>query len=425
MIKRNFRIEASDFAGAEGAKSSAHDMLLSIQKMIMPEDLFARKIIELPLKEASGRVVANAIRAKLDSPLFDESLRDGFALSAREYGCEKGEKNFVLMGETGAGDELHQELEKDETWKVMTGAKVPGNSVCVIPQEWCTVTEDENAITVNAHRLAGPAYIKRKGEQFQKGDIVMGVGEVLSPASLLKIGDSGWNTVRVYRRPRVCFCCSGKELIDAAANPEGAQKISSNGYLLSALLEQCGCDGHDYGIVGDEAAVLHDFFHSSLQGNFDLVLTSGGTGKGAFDLMESGFVEAGGTLICNSLDLRPGKSLIVGRKGNTLYVGLPGPPESLHTVFLEIVAPLLMALGGVKGDWPVPIEAIVQENITVKTRGSLVIKEGLLFFEGGVCRVRKVTGQERSTCDILIAPGRDHIQAGETVEVHLRQPLWG
>lgn len=423
MIKKKLRIDASDFAGAEGANSLAHDMLLSIQKMIVPQDFLPREIVELPLKETFGRVVAKEIRAKFDFPLFDESLRDGFAFSTRDPGCGAGQATFLLVGETGAGDDLNKELEKGETWRVMTGAKVPGNSVCVVPQEWCK--KNENAITVDSHRLKGASYIKKKADDFHKGDLLMGVGEVISPASLITIAGAGWSKVCVYRRPRVCFCCSGKELVDVTAIPGSAQKISSNSNLLWALIEQYGCDGHDYGIVGDEAELLHDFFRFSLQGNFDLVLTSGGTGGGAFDLVESGFVKAGGTLICNSLALRPGKSLIFGKKEKTLYVGLPGPPRSLHTVFLEMVAPLLMALRGVKDDWPVPIEAIVHEDIVVKTRGNLVIKEGLLFFDGGSCRVRQVDGNEPSTCNILIAPGRDYISAGERVEVHLRQPLWG
>lgn len=425
MIKKNLRIEASDFAGAEGVNNSAHDMLLSLQKMLVSQDCLTKKIEELPLKEALGRVVAKEIRAKLDFPLFDESLRDGFALATRDPDCEAGQATFLLVGETGAGDDLDKELEKGETWKVMTGAKVPGNSVCVVPQEWCSKNDNENAITIDTHRLAGASYIKKKADDFQKGAPIIEVGEIISPASLVKTSDSGSSKVSVYRRPHVCFCCSGKELVDVAGIPGGAQKISSNGYLLSALLEQYGCDSHDYGIVGDEAEALHDFFRSSLQGNFDLVLTSGGTGGGAFDLVENGFVEAGGTLICNSLALRPGKSLIVGRSGRTLYFGLPGPPSSLHTVFLEMVAPLLMRLRGLKEDWPVPIEAIVQEDIVVKTRGSLVVKEGLLFFDGGTCRVRLVGGNERSNCNILIAPGRDQLSAGEMVEVHLRHPLWG
>lgn len=425
MIKKKIRLEAIDFTGVKGTKISAHDMLLSLQKMIVPKNLLAKKIVELPLKETLGWVVAKEIRAKLDFPLFDESLRDGFALCTREPDCGEEQTTFILVGETGAGDDLEKHLEKNETWKVMTGAKVPGNSMCVVPQEWCKKNKNENTITVDCRRLTGPSYIKRKAEQFQKGDLIMGVGEVISPASLVKIADAGWSKVAVYSRPQVCFCCSGKELVDVAAIPGSAQKISSNGYLLSALIEQCGCDGHDYGIVGDEAGYLHDFFSSSLQDGFDLVLTSGGTGGGAFDLVESAFVEAGGTLICNSLAVRPGKSLIVGRSGETLYVGLPGPSQSLHTVFLEMVAPILMALRGVKDNWPIPIEAVVHKDIAVKTRENLVIKEGVLFFDDGLCRVRRVDGNERSTCDILIAPGRDHISAGEKVEVHLRQPLWG
>jgi molybdopterin molybdotransferase len=303
----------------------------------------------------------------------------------------------------------------------MTGGKVPENCERVIPQERCRV--NGSWVTIDSKYFVGPCHIKRKGDETQKGTLLVQEGEVILPASLVRIAEGGWHELNVYKRPKVSFCCTGKELVDSGVLPGHAQKISSNKYLLGALITQCGCLAYDYGIVGDEEKMVGKFFASSLQGAFDLVLTTGGTGGGVFDLVEKGFTDAGGTLTCTSLDLRPGKSIVAGEKNGVLYVGLPGPPSAAHTVFLEIVAPLLQEMSGVRTAGPLCIEAVADEDITFNTKGSLLIKEGILSFEGGRILVRRAGRKERSTCNLLIAPGRDEIKKGEIVEVHLRQPL--
>lgn len=417
MVKKNLKIESSSFTGNQESDISAHDMLLKIHEMLTPSQTLPHRTKRISLKNALSRVVAEEIRSQYDSPLFDESLRDGFAVANGVLVGDGDQITLDLVGETGAGDQLNVFLESHEAWKVMTGGVVPDNCARVIPQEWCTVAGSK--ITISARRLSGPRFIKRKGCDFKKNDLIACVGDVISPASISKIADCGWSDVNVYRRPRVCFCCTGKELVEGDRTLESGQKISSNQYLLSALLEKHGCLTHDYGIVADDVQAVNDFFQFSLQDRFDLVVTTGGTGGGAYDLVESGFVEAGGTLLCNSIDMRPGKSLIVGKKDGTLYVGLPGPPHAVHTVFLEVVVPLLGAFKGVKENVPPQIVAIATEKIVTKTRGALLIKEGIFTLKDGSCQARTAGKNEYSNCNLLIGPGRDVISIGERVDVHL------
>ena len=402
---------------------SAHVRLFEIRKRIFPVPMTLTRKEDVLLEDALSRVAAENLQAKLNVPHFDESLRDGFAISAGEEVACDGETCFQIAGVTGAGDVLDKALKPGEAWLVMTGGKVPGNCARIIPQEWCEVNGQR--VTIRSKYLTGPSYIKRKGEESQEGALLIEAGEVITPALLVKISEGGWNKLAVYRRPRVSFCCTGKELVESGVLPEDAQKVSSNKYLLAALIEQCGCLAHDYGIVTDEEKMVGQFFADCLDGSSDLVLTTGGTGGGDFDLVEKGFSDAGGTLTCTSLDLRPGRSIVAGEKNGVLYVGLPGPPKAAHTVFLEIVAPLLQEMSGARTTGPFCIEAFAGEDITAKTKGSLLIKEGVLSFIGGQILVRRATRKEHTNCNILIAPERDHVKKGEIVEVHLRQPLWG
>lgn len=278
MIKKNIKIESNSFKGTQESDTSVHNMLQMIHGMLTPKRVLPRRKEQVPLKDALSRVVAEEIRAQYDLPLFDESLRDGFAIAEDAIvDCDE-QITFKLVGQTGAGDQLDTFLEENETWKVMTGGVVPGNCERVIPQEWCTA--DGSRITIASHRLSGPRFIKNKGCEFKENALIAGVGDVITPASIVRLADCGWSNVTVYARPRICFCCTGKELVEGDKIPENGQKISSNQYLLSALLEQNGCQITDYGIVGDEVQAVDDFFQCSLNKDFDLILTTGGTGGG-------------------------------------------------------------------------------------------------------------------------------------------------
>lgn len=420
----NKKTECTDkcFTGIGEGEVSAHGLLMSMQRLCTQGKIQLRKTELTPLENTAGRVLAEDISAGCDAPLFDESLRDGYAIGSEDINTVKSDSSFTLVGETGAGDTLTLNLGVGQTWKVMTGGKVPDNCSRVVPQELCRVSG--HSITIDSVYLTGHTFVRRKGSHHTTGEILVASGVVISPAILVKIADAGRTEVQTYAQPRVCFCCTGKELVGAGVVPGDAQKISSNQYLLAALIKQYGCKAYNYGIVGDEESLVADFFEYSLHDNFDLVLTTGGTGGGDFDLIESGFIEAGGTVRCNSLEMRPGKSTVIGFKGKTVYVGLPGPPPAAHTVFLEIVVPLLMQMKGVESGSDCAASAIVTEEIRVKTRGSLIIKEGITCFSDGIFQVRIAGKKEYGTCNILIPPGKDCIAKGEPVEIHMREPLW-
>ncbi|BHH81812.1 molybdopterin molybdotransferase MoeA [Desulforhopalus sp. 52FAK] len=401
---------------------SAQLLLREIQSFCAKRNPGPKNTEVTPLENAAGRVLADEVSAGCDAPLYDESLRDGYAIGPLDIDAVQSASTFTLVGETGAGDSLALNLGAGQTWKVMTGGKVPGNCSCVIPQELCRISGD--LITIDRAHLTGPTFVRRKGSHHKTGDTLVATGTVISPAILVTIADAGRTDVNIYSQPRVCFCCTGKELVGAGVVPGDAQKISSNQYLLAALIKQYGCKADNYGIVGDEESLVADFFNYSLGDNYDLVLTTGGTGGGDFDLVERGFIGAGGTVTCNSLKMRPGKSTVIGFKGKTVYIGLPGPPAAAHTVFLEIVVPLLMQMKGVENVSNSVVSAVATEEIKVKTKGSLVVKEGVSCLSQGVLQVRMAGKKEFATCNVLIPPGKDYIARGEPVEIHMREPLF-
>ncbi len=78
---------------------------------------------EVSLDEARGRVVQRAVVADLDSPPFDCSAMDGYAV--RE---PAGSTGFRCVDEAGAGDARELHLAPGECVRIFTGARVPAES---------------------------------------------------------------------------------------------------------------------------------------------------------------------------------------------------------------------------------------------------------------------------------------------------------
>lgn len=420
MQQESLTLSVERLRRSAGQSTSAHAMLEELLTLLIV-DSPRSQIESVALDQALSRIVAGGVKAQCDAPLFSESLRDGYAVASSSPDKIGDDSSaYTIIGESGAGDPLECQLQPGEAWRVMTGGRIPDNCDRVVPQEDCTV--NGKILMVPASCLDLPRFIKNKASIFHHGQTLFADGHSVCTGDLISLADSGNARINVYRQPRVCFCCTGKELARSAENIGTAQKISSNQYLLQGLLEQCGCLVTDYGIVGDTEAEVQAFFHNGLNGEYDVLLTTGGTGGGAFDLVERGFLQEGGKIICNSIDLRPGKSTLFGRKKGTLYIGLPGPPHAVHTVFLELVAPLIHKIQGYVGAGHRCIEAIAADDLRAKTGGNILIKEGILFYEGGKCFVRLAGKGESGNSNLLFAPGRDHIKKGELVEVHLRRP---
>ncbi len=136
-------------------------------------------------------------------------------------------------------------------------------------------------------------------------------------------------------------------------------------------------------------------------------------------MVEKVFVEAGGEVFFNSIEMRPGKAVLFGIVGRTLFFGLPGPPYAVRTLLNELVGPALLAMQGVEGSWPKEVQAHLLHEVNIKRNDVLRLKDGVLTFSEGRCLVRFAERLEIPDCFILLPPGRAHYDEGALVEVHL------
>lgn len=116
----------------------------------------------------------------------------------------------------------------------------------------------------------------------------------------------------------------------------------------------------------------------------------------------------------------PGKSVVVGRINNMIFCGLPGPPAAVEAILHEFVGPLLLKLQGVKGKWPLPIQAHLDQDLETRLRDVIQLKSGVHYIKGGRCWVRRARNTEQSTCNVLVPEGTQRISAGALVDVHMK-----
>ncbi|MEZ4874182.1 MAG: hypothetical protein R2793_01680 [Flavobacteriaceae bacterium] len=96
----------------------------------------------LPVAQAMGHVLFEAVIAPISMPPFRQSAMDGYAL------CLNGSNTYQVIGEVKAGDHHHPVLNAGEAVRIFTGALVPDRANAVVMQEKTSL--ENNCLTVTA-----------------------------------------------------------------------------------------------------------------------------------------------------------------------------------------------------------------------------------------------------------------------------------
>ncbi|RXK53381.1 molybdopterin molybdenumtransferase MoeA [Oleiharenicola lentus] len=288
----------------------------------------------VPLAQALDRVLREPARADLDSPPFDASAMDGYALRAAD-----APQPLRLIGESAAGAAFPGTVGPGECVRIFTGAPVPAGADCVVKQEDTTRAGPNVRIT-----NIGPsgAFIRRRGENRRTGDILVPAGTRLGPPELAALASAGVTQPSVTLRPRVAHVVTGNELVAPDRTPAGAQIRDSNSALIAALVAHHGGELTAHAHLPDDLAPAQAALAALPE--HDVLLISGGASLGDHDFARPALTALGYTLHFQQVNLRPGKPLVFASRGDRLAFALPGNPVSHWVTFNLFVAPLLQKL---------------------------------------------------------------------------------
>ena len=294
----------------------------------------------LPLAEARGLVLARDLTARFDSPPFDNSAVDGYAV--RSADAEAG-RTFAVVDEAPAGRPASKSVGEGEAIKIFTGGVIPDGSDAVVMVEntsgWGEKFELKKAASPGQN-------LRGRGGDVREGDVILRSGTEVGAPEIALAATQGYGELPVYRRPKVVVLSTGTELVTPGERDLSPGEIyDSNSFATMAQARESGAEARRLHAASDDANVLRDALREALE-TADVVVTSGGVSVGEKDLVKSTLLELGVEQVFWGVKFKPGKPLFFGKRDDVRFFGLPGNPVSAMVCFELFVRPALMKMMG-------------------------------------------------------------------------------
>ena len=378
---------------------------------------------KVQLENGSGRVLAEEVRALRDEPPSTQAAMDGYAVHSEDVNAASSEKEVFLavVGTVGPGQQIDQQLKRKEAIRVMTGAILPAGADAVVPQEMTEIVAE--GVVVKAPVVSGD-YLIPAGAELQMDQHLLSDSTVLGVRELTILATQGYSTVKVRRQPVVAVLATGSELVEVGKSLDQKGVFASNLHTVSHLVNHYGGRARALGIAGDKVERLARFIEKGSRA--DVIITTGGTGKGEKDLVSAAISTLGGNVLFHGVAMSPGKQALFAKLGGTLLFGLPGRPAATYIAFEQLVRPVLLQMLGLSQVFPPETTAVLSGS--VKVRGKLrSFLFGRLIFGPACLEVESLRSERKgiltemlaANCLLQVPPGRDRLDEGEPVKVQL------
>jgi len=303
-------------------------------------------MVEKPLLQALGAVLAESIESQIDVPGCAMSAMDGYAVNTADLGAQ-GTTTLPLSQRIAAGS-VAQPLAPGTAARIFTGAPVPPGADAVIMQE--QVQQQAGSISFES-RPANGNNIRPAGNDIRRGTTILSKGCRLRAQDIGLAASIGLQSLPVFAPLKVGIFFTGDELVEPGEKLAPGKIYDSNRYTLCGLLEAMGCEIVDLGLVGDTLEATREAM-SGAATQADLVVTTGGVSVGEEDHVRIA-IEQLGELRLWRLGIKPGKPLAYGQINDTAFMGLPGNPVPVFATFCLFVCPVIQIMQG--RQWRKPI----------------------------------------------------------------------
>jgi molybdopterin molybdotransferase len=309
---------------------------------------------QVALTEAAGRYLSREVRAVLDSPSFDNSAMDGYAVRAQDVVGASADTpaRLEVRGESRAGSPLPKPLAAGTACRIFTGAPMPPGADAVVIQE-DTRTEDE-VVCIEEGSSRG-RHVRTRGSDVAEGQLILRTGDRLLPGEIGLLASQNIDAVHVFRRPRVALLSTGDELRELGDELDTGTIVNSNLYVLTEMLRALGAIPVPLPAAKDSLSDIESALRKALQE--DVVLSMGGVSVGEYDLVHEAFRNVGIEPGFWKVRIKPGKPLAFALADGKPVVGLPGNPISTMITFEILVAPCLRSMLGDARPHPQPVSA--------------------------------------------------------------------
>ena len=295
----------------------------------------------LPIEEAIGRVMTDDIISPINVSPFRNSAMDGFAVSSGQLEhCSSDQPVTLPVAATlFAGSTLKPNYDKSLAVKVMTGGPVPDEYDSVVMVE--KTRFDDNTVTFESPSPPG-MNVRDAGEDIARGELLFSAGQRLGVFDIGLLAGIGLEDVSIHRQPSVLIVTTGDELQAPGQSLSSGKIYNSNKYTLLSMIR-------DFCQPPDVVSCVSDRFDdlvSSLDSDYDVIITSGGVSAGDRDLVVSAAGKCGWQQVFHKVSIKPGKPVFFAQRGHQVLFGLPGNPLSAAVTCAVFVLPALKKMAG-------------------------------------------------------------------------------
>lgn len=329
---------------------------LDILNSINISNLSTQKLF---VTDALNRILAEDIVAKENSPAYETSGMDGYAIKHDDLQLGK----IKIIDKNPAGIVIESSVSKGTTIKTFTGSLMPEGSDTLIPIE--NVTVEGDFIIINEKVPKGFA-VREIGENYKENELLIKKGTFIDFAQIGVMASLNIVQVKVYLQPTVAIACTGSEILEVGeVQTNDAQIRSSNHLTLEAIGKQYGADVLQMGIVKDDKESITNLLKEALLKS-DIVVTTGGVSVGDYDFVKDVIKdELDCEVLFQGVLIKPGRHILFAKKGDKFIIGLPGFAYSSTVTFLLYILPLLFKFKGSTESLNI-VDAIIDENFPKK-----------------------------------------------------------
>jgi molybdenum cofactor synthesis domain-containing protein len=377
------------------------------------------RIERVPLREATGRVIAVPPHAAMDVPPFDRAAMDGYAVRAEDtFGAGRYDPKILRCVEkVYTGQVPSRTVGSGECTEIATGAPMPQGADAVV-----MVEETERAAGAAEVKIFTPVYprqhVGRRAADIATGQVVVQRGELLTPSRIGALAAIGALEIDVYSRPCIAILSTGNEVVEPGAPLGPGQIYDINQFTLASIISSHG----GMPVILPTAQDTMESLSAAIDGALseDVLVFSGGSSVGERDLILDVLLERG-EVVFHGVAVKPGKPTVFGLVGGKPVLGMPGYPTSCLSNGYMLLVPMLRRMARLPAHEPRIARAALARRI-VSTTGRHQFYTVRLV-DGRAEPAFKASGDITSMAHadgyIEIPAHVDIVEAGELVDVKL------
>jgi len=304
------------------------DEALKIGKEAKYELDMEDRIFEVNTQYAVGKLSAEEVLSPKDYPAENKSAVDGYALNSK-YILSASSSNPIslkIIGKSEPDNPFDGVLRDDETVRILTGAKLPQGADSILMDEDAIVEGEYLKVNKNLRPFQNVSFI---GEDIKKGERIISRGEIISPAKLVALLETGIRNIKILDL-KIGILSTGNELLSGKVK-------NTTQYLLIETLKKYGYNPINLGIAADD---YEDLISKLSKEKTDVLILTGGTGPSENDLT-SEFVKSTGKILFHGIKMRPGRTTGLGIIDGTPVFIISGLPVASLMALENVIDPLI------------------------------------------------------------------------------------